>query len=112
MDEVLRSVVLPFCVKTSESTKPRKTMPELTSLESAKTLLCALTGQFAHQTSLQHVYDIFGLGVHRIIMASRNSQPLGALLQEITMLTGDADPSAPNHQYSEYAKPVVVLICC
>ena len=23
----------------------------------------------------------------------------------------DADPSAPNHQYSEYAKPVLVLIC-
>ena len=24
----------------------------------------------------------------------------------------DADPSVPNHQYSEYAKPVLVLICC
>ena len=53
MDEVLRSVVLPFCAKTSYSTRPRMTMPEHTSLESAKTVLCALTGQFAHQTCLQ-----------------------------------------------------------
>ena len=52
MDEVLRYVVLPFCAKTSDSTRPRKTMPELISLESAKTMLCALTGQFAHQTCL------------------------------------------------------------
>ena len=37
MDEVLRSVVLPFCAKTSDSTMPRMTMPEHTSLESAKT---------------------------------------------------------------------------
>ena len=29
------------------------TMSEHTSLESAKTMLCALTGQFAHQTYLQ-----------------------------------------------------------
>ena len=49
MDEVLRSVVLPF----SDSTRLRMTMPEHTSLESAKTMLCALTNQFAHQTCLQ-----------------------------------------------------------
>ena len=53
MDEVLRSVVLPFCAKTSDSTRPRMTMQENTSLESAKTMLSALTGQFAHQTCLQ-----------------------------------------------------------
>ena len=53
MDEVLRSVVLLFCAKTSDSTRPRVTMPEHTSLESAKTMLCALTGQFANQTCLQ-----------------------------------------------------------
>ena len=40
MDEVLRSVALPFCAKTSHSTRPRMTMPEHTSLESAKTMLC------------------------------------------------------------------------
>ena len=28
MDEVLRSVVLPFCTKTSDRTRPRMTMPE------------------------------------------------------------------------------------
>ena len=39
MDEVLRSVVLPFCAKTSDSTRPMMTMPEHTSLESAKTML-------------------------------------------------------------------------
>ena len=53
MDEVLRSVVLPFCAKTSDSTRPMMTMPEHTSLESAKTMLCLLTGQFAYQTCLQ-----------------------------------------------------------
>ena len=37
MDEVLRSVVLLFCAETSDSTRPRMTMPEHTSLESAKT---------------------------------------------------------------------------
>ena len=47
---LLRSAVLFFCAKTSDSTRPRMTMPEHTSLESAKTMLCALTGQFAHQT--------------------------------------------------------------
>ena len=44
MDEVLRSVVLLFCAKFSDSTRPRMTMAEHTSLESAKTMLCALTG--------------------------------------------------------------------
>ena len=53
MDEVSKSVVLPFCAKTSDSTRPRMTMPEHTSLKSAKTMLCALTGQFANQTCLQ-----------------------------------------------------------
>ena len=53
MDEVLRSVVLPFCSKTSDNTRPRKTMPKLTSLDSAKTMLCALACQFTHQTCLQ-----------------------------------------------------------
>ena len=36
MDEALKSVVLPFCAKTSDSTRPRMTMSEHTSLESAK----------------------------------------------------------------------------
>ena len=53
MNEVLRSVVLPLCAKTSGSTRPKMTMPELTSLESAKTMLFALTRQYAHQTCLQ-----------------------------------------------------------
>ena len=53
MDEVLRSVVLPFCAKTSNSTRLRMTIPEHTSLESVKTILCTLTGQLAHRTCLQ-----------------------------------------------------------
>ena len=53
MDEALKSVVLPFCAKTSDRIRPRMTMSEHTSLESAKPMLCALTGQFAHQTCLQ-----------------------------------------------------------
>ena len=52
MYEVLRSVVLTFCAKTSDSTRPRMTMPEHISLESAKTIFCALTDQFAYQTCL------------------------------------------------------------
>ena len=38
MDEVIKSVVLPFCAKTSDSTMPRMTMSEHTSLESTKTM--------------------------------------------------------------------------
>ena len=53
IDEVLRYVALPFCTKTSDRTRPRMTMPENTSLKSAKTMLCALTGQFPHQTYRQ-----------------------------------------------------------
>ena len=53
MDEVLRSVVQPFCAKTSDSIRPWMTIPEYASIESAKTMLCVLTGQFAHQTCLQ-----------------------------------------------------------
>ena len=110
MDEVLRSVVLPFCPKTSDSTRPRMTMSEHTSLESANKNDCAFTGHFAHQTCQQfyHVYNIFGQRDQRIIMASRNPQPVDAVLQEILMLI----PIAPNHKnYSEYVKPVLVLIC-
>ena len=88
MDEALMSVVLPFCVTTSDSIMPKMAMPEHTSLESAKTMLCALTGQFAHQTCLQfkHVYDTFGQRAQRIIMASTNPQPLAEVLQETLML--------------------------
>ena len=52
IDEVLKSVVLTFCAKTSDNTRLRMTMPEHTSLESAQTMLCALTDQFAYQTCL------------------------------------------------------------
>ena len=54
MDEVLRSVVLPFCAKTSDSTRPRMTMSEHTSLESAKTM-------FAHllvSLLIRHVHNL------------------------------------------------------
>ena len=51
--EVLMSVVLPFFAKTSDSTRPRMKISEQASLESAKTMLCALTGQSAHQTCLK-----------------------------------------------------------
>ena len=55
MDEVVKSVVLPFWAKTSDSTRPtcRMTVPKHTSLESAKTMLYALTGLFTYQTCLQ-----------------------------------------------------------
>ena len=41
MDEMLRSIFLHFCAKTNDTTRPRMTMPEHTSLESAKTIVCA-----------------------------------------------------------------------
>ena len=68
-------------------------MPEHTSLESAKTMLCALTGQFAYQTCLQfyHVYDNLEQRVQRIIMAPRNPRLFDAVLHEILMLI-------PQHQ--------------
>ena len=68
-------------------------MPEHTSLKSAKTMLCTLTGQFAHQTCLQfeHVCDIFGQRVQRIKLTPRNPQPLDAALHEILRLI-------PQHQ--------------
>ena len=53
MDEMLRSLALLFCVKTSDTTRPRMTMSEHISLETAKIMQCALTGQFVHQTCLQ-----------------------------------------------------------
>ena len=43
MDEVFKSVVLPICEKTSDNTRLRMTLSEHTSLESAKTMLYALT---------------------------------------------------------------------
>ena len=97
MLEVLRSVVLPFCANTSDSTRTRMTMSEHTSLESAKTLLRALTGQFAHQTE----GPTHNNGIEKP-PASRCS-----VAGDI-----DADSLGPNRKnYSEYAKPLLVLIC-
>ena len=52
MDEVLRSVVLPFCAKTSGRSRPRMTMFRTHLTRISNTMLCSLTGQFAHQTCL------------------------------------------------------------
>ena len=52
MDEVLRPVGLPFCAKTSDSTRHWMTMSEHTSLELAKTMLSVFTSQYTHQTCL------------------------------------------------------------
>ena len=101
MCEMLRSFVLPFCAKTSESTRPRMTMPEQTSLESAKTILCALTGQFAHQTCLRFNMSI----TFWTEGPTQNNASRCSVAGDI-----DADLSVPNHKsYSEYTKPVLVL---
>ena len=88
MDEVLRYVVLPFCAKTSGNTMPWMTLSEHISLESAKTIMCALTGQFGSSDMSTILTDLchFGQRVQRIIMAPRNPQPLDAVLQEILIL--------------------------
>ena len=85
MDEVLRHVVLPFCAKTSESTRPRMTMPEHTSLESAKTMLCAMTDHYAHHFWTEGPTHNNGI---KKPSASRCS-----VAGDI-----DADPSAPNRK--------------
>ena len=85
------------------------TIPEHTSLKSAKTMLCALTGQFAHKTCLKFNMSmtIWEEGpMHN--NGIKNSPAFRCSVEEDI----DADPSALNHQYSEYAKPVLVLICC
>ena len=53
MNEALKSVVLPFCAKTSDSTWPRMTMSEHTSLESAKQC-CA---HWLVSPLIRHVYN-------------------------------------------------------
>ena len=103
MDEMVRSVVLPFCAKTSDSIRRRMIIPEHTSLASAKAMLCALTGQFA-QFKLSMTFWTEGPTHNNGIKKPPASQC--SVAGDI-----DADPSAPNHQYSEYAKPVLVLIC-
>ena len=104
MDEVLRSVVLPFYEKTSDSTRPRLTMPEHISLDSAKNNVVRIdwsvlsSDMSTISTCLWHFRTDNGINKPP---ASRCS------------IAGDinADSSAPNHQYSEYAKQVLVLIC-
>ena len=72
--DVLRPVVLTFFAKTSDSTRPRMIMPEHTKISFAITMLCALTGQCAHQTCLlfEHVHAICGQRLQRIVVPSRN----------------------------------------
>ena len=107
MDEVLGSVVLPSCAKTSDSTKPRMTMSEHTSQESAKTMLCVLTGLF-----IRHV-DNFNRSMTFWTEGLTHNNDIKKPPAFRCSVAGDidADPSAPNHQYSEYAKQVLVLIC-
>ena len=83
-------------------------MPDHTSLESAKTMLCAmtaLTSQFAHQTCLYNFNMSMTFLTEGSMHNNGTKKPLCSVAGDI-----DADPSAPNHQYSEYAKPVLVLI--
>ena len=102
MEKVLRSIVLPVCTKTSGSTRPRMTMPEHTTLESAILMLCASTGHFAHQTCLQHFWTEGPTHNNGIKNPASRCSVAGNM---------DADPPALNHQYSKYTKPVLVLIC-
>ena len=83
MDEVLRPVVLSFLCENHDNTRTHLT--GISKISYIITMLCALTGQCAHQTCLQfeHVYDILGQRVQYIIMASRDPSPLGAALHEI-----------------------------
>ena len=109
-DEVLRYAALPFCVKTSATTRPRMTMPEHTSLESAKTMLCASTGQFPHQT-----YRQFNMSMTfwTEVPPHNNDIKKPPASRCSVAIDINADPSAPNQKnYSkEYTKPVLVLIC-
>ena len=89
MDEMLRSVVLPFlCENQQHYHWLRMTMPEHTSLESAK-------NNVVHISLIRHVYNfnMFRQRVQSILIASRNPQPLDTVLQNISMLI-------PQHQIS------------
>ena len=93
MDEVLRSVVLPFlcenqiqylsCAKTRYSTRHMMPIPEHTSLGSAKSVLCA---SYRSVRSSDMSTILTCQRVQRIKMASRNAQPLNAVLHEISRL--------------------------
>ena len=85
-----------FCAKTSDSTRPRITMPEHTS---TKTMLCVLTGQ----TCLWHIWT----------EGPTHNNGSKKLLAPRYSVAGDidADSYAPNQKnYSEYAKPVLVTL--
>ena len=108
MDEMLRSVVLPFCAKTSDSARSRMTMPEYTSLESPKQC-CAHWSVRSSDMS-----TILTCLCHFLTEGRTHNNGIKKLPAPRYSVAGDidADPSAPNHKnYSEYVKPVLVLIC-
>ena len=108
MDEVLRSRVLLFCAKTSDSTRHRMTMPEHTSLESAKTMLCAFDWSVRSSAMSKILTCLWQFWTEGPTHNNGIKKPPAFRCSVPWDI--DADPSAPNHQYSEYAKPVIVLI--
>ena len=99
-----------FLCETSDNTWPRMTMPERTSLEPAKQC-CA---HWLVSSFIRHVYNFnmsmkfWTAGLTHYNGIKKPPVPRCSVAGDI-----DADPSAPNHQYSEYAKPkpALVLIC-
>ena len=83
MDEVLRPVILSFLCQNHDNA--RTYLTGISKISYVLTMLCALTGQCAHQTCLhfEHVYDILGQRVRCKIMVSRNPSPLSVALHKI-----------------------------
>ena len=104
MDDVLRSVVLPFCARTSDSTRPRTTIPERTSLEPTKQG-CA---HWLVSSLIRYVYN-FNMSINFWTEGLTHNNDIKKPPASRCSVAGDidADPSAPNHQYSEYAKSVL-----
>ena len=92
MDEILRSVALPFCAITSDSTRHRITMPEHTSLEKAKNNVVRIgwSGMSTILTCLWHLWT----------KGSTHNNGIKKLLATRYSVAGDidADPSAPNQK--------------
>ena len=101
MDERLRSVALPtchFCAKTSDSARPRITVPEHTSLESTKNNAVRIDWSDM-STILTCLWNLWTEG-------PTHNNGIKKLLAPRCSVAGDidADPSAPKQMnYSEYA---------
>ena len=105
MDEVLRSVVLLFCVKTSDkddNARTRLTIFSKNNVVRIDWLVCSSD----MSKILTCLWQLWTEGP-----THNNGIKKPQAFRCTVAWDIDADPSAPKHQYSEFAKLVIVLIC-